>query len=144
MTTVLIAFRLSGRLKVMMNAGPSFAVVMVSYAIAVSFPAYPLSAVKKSINTPLTVAACSYCIQCPAPGIMSDSSVGLMDFLPSLGNSEAIAVGQGVTLPFRMKFNTLPDDQRPHSSTAVFTNAWDTGTEDLDFVREIVRRWRRV
>jgi len=77
-------------------------------------------------------------------GAMSDSSVGLMDFLPSLGNGEAIAVGQGVTLPFRMKFNNLPDEQRPHSSTAVFTNAWDTGEEDLDFVRDIVRRWRRI
>jgi DNA helicase HerA-like ATPase len=77
-------------------------------------------------------------------GAMSDSSVGLMDFLPSLGNGEAIAVGQGVTLPFRMKFNNLPDEQRPHSSTAVFTNAWDRGEEDLDFVRDIVRRWRRI
>jgi len=77
-------------------------------------------------------------------GAMSDSSAGLLEFLPSLGNGEAVAVGQGVTLPVRIKFKNLPDDQRPHSSTAVFTDSWDKGTEDLDYVREIVRRWRRL
>lgn len=77
-------------------------------------------------------------------GAMSDSSAGLMEFLPSLGNGEAVAVGQGVTLPVRIKFKSLPEDQRPHSSTAIFSKAWDSGTEDLDYVREIVRRWRRL
>jgi hypothetical protein len=75
---------------------------------------------------------------------MSDSSAGLLEFLPSLGNGEAVAVGQGVTLPMRIKFKSLPEDQRPHSSTAVFSKAWDSGAEDLAYVREIVRRWRRL
>ena len=77
-------------------------------------------------------------------GAMSDSSAGLMEFLPSLGNGEAVAVGQGVTLPMRIKFRSLPEDQRPHSATAVFSKAWDEGAEDLNYVREIVRRWRRL
>ena len=77
-------------------------------------------------------------------GAMSDSSVGLLEFLPSLGNGECVAVGQGVTLPMRVKFKSLPEDQRPHSSTAVFTKSWDEGKEDLDYVRDIVRRWRRL
>lgn len=76
-------------------------------------------------------------------GAISDSSAELMEFLPSLGNGEAVVVGQGVSLPMRIRFNTLPEDQRPHSSTAVFTDAWRHGAEDLNFVREIVQRWRR-
>jgi DNA helicase HerA-like ATPase len=77
-------------------------------------------------------------------GAMSDSSAGLMEFLPSLGNGECVAVGQGVTLPMRVKFRSLPEEQRPHSSTAVFSKAWDSGAENLDYVRDIVRRWRRL
>lgn len=77
-------------------------------------------------------------------GAMSDSSVGMLDFLPSLGNGEAIAVGQGVSLPVRIEFKNLPEEQRPHSSTAVFTESWKNGNQDMDFVHEIVRRWRRL
>jgi hypothetical protein len=44
----------------------------------------------------------------------------------------------------RVKFRSLPEEQRPHSSTAVFSKAWDAGAENLDYVREIVRRWRRL
>ena len=76
-------------------------------------------------------------------GAMSDSAAGMLEFLPSLGNGEAVAVGQGVSLPVRIKFKTLPEEQRPHSSTAVFTESWNSGTEDLEYVRDIVRRLRR-
>jgi DNA helicase HerA-like ATPase len=77
-------------------------------------------------------------------GAMSESTAGLLEFLPSLGNGEAVAVGQGVSLPVRIKFKNLPEDQRPHSSTAVFTESWNSGAEDLDYVREIVQRLRRL
>jgi len=77
-------------------------------------------------------------------GTMSETAAGLLEFLPSLGNGEAIAVGQGVRLPVRIKFKSLPDDQRPHSATAVFTESWNRGEEDLNYVREIVRRMRRL
>ena len=77
-------------------------------------------------------------------GALSESAVGMLEFLPSLGNGEAIAVGQGVSLPVRINFTSLPEDQRPHSSTAVFTDSWSNGAEDMDFVRDTVRRLRRL
>ncbi|MCG8542919.1 MAG: DUF87 domain-containing protein, partial [Alphaproteobacteria bacterium] len=77
-------------------------------------------------------------------GAMSDSSAGLIDFLPALGNGEAVAVGQGVTLPVRIKFRNLPEEARPHSSTAIFSKSWTEESQDRAFVAEIIKRWRRV
>jgi len=67
----------------------------------------------------------------------------LIDFLPSLGNGEAIAVGQGVSLPVRLKFDILPEEFRPYSATANFSESWSMDSENLDFVHRIVQRWRR-
>ncbi len=76
-------------------------------------------------------------------GSMADSSIGLIDFLPSLGNGEAIAVGQGVSLPVRLKFDILPEEFRPYSATASFSESWSKDSESLDFIEGIVQRWRR-
>jgi DNA helicase HerA-like ATPase len=77
-------------------------------------------------------------------GSMSQSSAGLMDFLPMLGNGEAVVVGQGVSLPVRIKFVNLPPEHQPHSATAVFSKSWEEGMGDTEFVQDIVNRWRRV
>ena len=74
--------------------------------------------------------------------IISDSSQGFEQSLPSLGNGEAIAVGEGVSVPMRLCFDPLPEDRRPRSETADFTTSWQSPNEDEDFVREIVQRWR--
>ena len=77
-------------------------------------------------------------------GAIADSSAGLLEFLASLGNGEAIAVGQGVSLPVRMKFNNLVEADRPHSATAIFSQAWGAESDDADLVERIVDRWRRT
>ena len=74
--------------------------------------------------------------------IISDSSQGFEQSLPSLGNGEAIAVGEGVSVPMRLCFDALPEDRRPRSETADFTASWQSPNEDEGFVREIVQRWR--
>ncbi|MDJ0944701.1 MAG: DUF87 domain-containing protein [Kiloniellales bacterium] len=74
--------------------------------------------------------------------IISDSSQGFEQSLPSLGNGEAIAVGEGVSVPMRLCFDPLPEDRRPRSETADFTTSWQSPHENEDFVREIVQRWR--
>ncbi len=76
-------------------------------------------------------------------GAMSDAALGLLDFLPSLRNAEAIAVGEGVSVPMRLCFDRLPDDHRPRSATADFSGAWQKDTESPDFLNSIVERWRR-
>jgi hypothetical protein len=65
-----------------------------------------------------------------------------MNFLPALRNGEAIAAGEGVSMPMRVCFDLLADDRRPRSATASFTGAWSeesTGSQ----VERAVERWRR-
>jgi DNA helicase HerA-like ATPase len=74
---------------------------------------------------------------------LSEASHGLMNFLPALRNGEAIAVGEGVSMPMRICFEKLPENGRPKSSTASFTNAWSHDVDDMSSVRQTVERWRR-
>lgn len=74
---------------------------------------------------------------------LSEASHGLMNFLPALRNGEAIAVGEGVSMPMRISFTTLPEKDRPKSSTASFTSAWSHDFDDHAAVRQTVERWRR-
>jgi uncharacterized protein len=76
-------------------------------------------------------------------GTLADWATGLLDFLPSLRTGEAIAIGEGVPTPLRLRFDLLPEDERPKSGTASFSEAWQTDTEDLEFVKAVVDRWRR-
>ena len=74
--------------------------------------------------------------------IISDSSLGFAEALPSLGNAEAIAVGEGIAVPMRLCFLDLPEIQRPRSETADFAASWQSDSYADNSVSEIVRRWR--
>ncbi|MEN8196129.1 MAG: DUF87 domain-containing protein, partial [Pseudomonadota bacterium] len=73
---------------------------------------------------------------------MSESSLGMMESLSSLRTGEAICVGEGVTLPVRMCFDTLPETHRPQSGTASFSTAWENDNTDPNFIPEVISRWR--
>jgi DNA helicase HerA-like ATPase len=73
---------------------------------------------------------------------ISDTGSGLMEFLPALGQREAIAFGEGVTLPVRIRFDELPKNALPRSSTARFTEQWQHSVGDEGFLDQIVERWR--
>ena len=74
---------------------------------------------------------------------MSDNAIGIIDFLPSLHNGEAIAVGEGVPVPVRVSFEELPEEHRPLSGTATFSSAWQEESQDKGFLDEVISRWRR-
>ena len=57
-------------------------------------------------------------------GALPEASHGLMNFLPALRNGEAIAVGEGVSVPMRICFTPPPEWRRPRSATACFARAW--------------------
>lgn len=76
-------------------------------------------------------------------GITNDSAYGLLDFLPSLGDAEAIVAGEGVALPLRVCFDHLPPERQPRSGTARFSKSWQRDGRDETFVAEVVERWRR-
>ena len=76
-------------------------------------------------------------------GTLSESALGLMESIPSLRTGEAIAVGEGLSVPVRLCFDLLPENQRPLSGPASFSSAWKVGDKDRAFVAEIIDRWRR-
>ena len=71
-----------------------------------------------------------------------DASTSLLSCLPSLGLGEAIAVGEGVPMPTRIRFDALPVEAVPQSLTASFTDGWSVGIEDSSFIERIVEQWR--
>lgn len=73
---------------------------------------------------------------------VADTGSGLLEFLPSLGQREAIAFGDGMSLPVRIKFDELPKSCLPRSSTARFTEKWQKSVGDEGFLEQVVDRWR--
>lgn len=73
---------------------------------------------------------------------VSDTAAGLLEFLPSLGAREAIAFGDGVALPTRIKMAELPEEAMPRSQTAAFTEKWNQQIGNQDFLAAVVDRWR--
>ena len=75
---------------------------------------------------------------------MPDSAAGMLNALPALRNQEAIVVGEGVTVPMRIRFSDLESFQRPQSDTAIFSDAWEYDQDRGDgFLHDVVDRWRR-
>jgi uncharacterized protein len=73
---------------------------------------------------------------------VSDTGSGLLEFLPALGQREAIAFGDGVALPVRIKFDELAKHNLPRSSTARFSEKWQKPVGDENFLEQVVERWR--
>ena len=76
-------------------------------------------------------------------GALRESAIGLLDFLPSLRNAEAIAIGEGVPVPVRLCFDELPEESRPLSGSASFSMAWTNDVNDENFLASVVERWRQ-
>ena len=73
---------------------------------------------------------------------ISDAAASLLEFMPTMGAGEAVVFGEGVALPTRIKFDLLPADEQPRSSTASFTKNWAKDLPDDTFLHEVVSRWR--
>jgi uncharacterized protein len=73
---------------------------------------------------------------------ISDTGAGLLEFLSALGQREAIAFGDGVKLPVRIRFDELSKANMPRSSTARFSERWQKSIGDEGFIEGVVERWR--
>ncbi|MEO1015638.1 MAG: ATP-binding protein [Pseudomonadota bacterium] len=71
-----------------------------------------------------------------------DAAMSLMSCLPSLGLGEAVAVGESLPLPTRIRFDAVPRTHVPLSLTANFTDAWSIEISDGAFLERIVDQWR--
>jgi hypothetical protein len=73
---------------------------------------------------------------------VTDAAANLLSFVPSLGTSEVVAFGEGVALPARMTFKTLPPHLVPRSQASGTAASDLPAGQDKDFVRMVVERWR--
>ena len=73
-----------------------------------------------------------------------DAAASLIAFLPSLGNREGIAFGEGVPLPTRFRFKDLAADRLPRSQSSTLAHFRDATEVDADFVDAVVDRWREA
>jgi hypothetical protein len=71
-----------------------------------------------------------------------ESCYGLLSFLPALRTADTIAIGEGISLPMRIRLAPLPAERRPHSDAASLAEAWAKET-DGRHIEETVERWRR-
>jgi DNA helicase HerA-like ATPase len=71
-----------------------------------------------------------------------DSSVSTMSFLSSIGNGEAIAFGEAVSVPMRLRFTRMAEHRLPKAATAMLRDDDDT-PENVD-LRSIVSRMRAM
>jgi DNA helicase HerA-like ATPase len=55
---------------------------------------------------------------------LAEASAAMFSVLPFLGNGEAIAIGEGVPVPMRLRFDALADSEHPRSSSAPFSDRW--------------------
>lgn len=73
---------------------------------------------------------------------ISDAATSLLEFIPSMGDREAIAFGEGLALPGRIHFDSLPDHALPRRGTASFSSQWTKEITNTEFINSVVARWR--
>ena len=71
---------------------------------------------------------------------VNDAAANLLAFVPSLGTRELVGFGEGVPLPTRMTFKSVPERLLPRSEAVGEAQA--PGDEDVGFVQGVVDRWR--
>jgi len=73
---------------------------------------------------------------------ISDAATSLLEFIPSMGDREAIAFGEGLALPGRIHFDSLPEHGLPRRGTASFSDQWTKEVTNTEFINSVVARWR--
>jgi DNA helicase HerA-like ATPase len=71
-----------------------------------------------------------------------EGALDLLDFLPLLGDREAVVLGQGAPMPVRIRFNSVAEVQVPRTRHTGFAEAWRTPSMRSEELEEVVRRWR--
>jgi hypothetical protein len=69
-------------------------------------------------------------------------AVNLLTFVPSLGTGEVIAFGEGVPMPARIRFETLPPERQPRNDMSGRLPEDRDAVTGAAFVGAVVERWR--
>jgi uncharacterized protein len=73
---------------------------------------------------------------------MPEGARGFLDAIPALRNRECIICGEGVTIPIRVRFDTLEESKRPASDDPSFVELWNSSGGEEEAVQRVVQRWR--
>ena len=93
-------------------------------------------------NTVFAMRMCNERDQQIVTAAVSDTAASMLEFLPSLATREAIAFGDGVTLPVRICFDELAEKDMPKGRTAQFTEKWRQQIGNREFLDAVVEKWR--
>jgi DNA helicase HerA-like ATPase len=77
-------------------------------------------------------------------GSTYEGMADLIEFLPLLGDREALVLGQGVSMPMRVRFDDLGKRIVPRSIHAGFSSSWKAPNMDREGLDAIVSRWRNA
>jgi uncharacterized protein len=75
-------------------------------------------------------------------GSTYEGMVDLTDFLPLLGDREALVLGEGTSMPMRIRFDDLRQRAAPKNMSRGFSQAWKLQNMDRAALDTIVSRWR--
>jgi len=68
----------------------------------------------------------------------------LIEFLPLLGDREALVLGQGVSMPMRVRFDDIGKRVVPRGGHTSFSKSWKMPNMDRQGLDTIVARWRNA
>ncbi|MBU6442409.1 MAG: DUF87 domain-containing protein [Alphaproteobacteria bacterium] len=71
-----------------------------------------------------------------------EGALDLLDFLPLLGDREAVVLGQGVVMPMRIRFRDLNSNGVSQNGHTCFSQAWKHAEIDQQMLEGVVQRWR--
>ncbi len=73
---------------------------------------------------------------------VSDAGASLLSFVPTLATGEAVAFGEGVSVPMRLTFARMPEGHLPRNEAFRATDGVGLDPSDPGFVKSVVDRWR--
>ena len=73
---------------------------------------------------------------------LPETAAGLLNTLPTLRQQEAIAIGEGVPHPMRIRFADLDNRFRPRGEATNFPRAWQEDGNGEEYLKSIIDRWR--
>ncbi len=113
----------------------------ISLALVTQRPSELDSTILSQCSTAIALRLSSERDQQVIRGSTYEGMLDLIDFLPLLGDREALILGQGVSMPMRIRFDEL-GGKRPKNMNAGFSKSWKVQNMDRDLLDTIVTRWR--
>lgn len=74
---------------------------------------------------------------------MPDGAAGMLSALSAMKRQESIVVGEGVSVPMRIRFDDLAEEWQPRSVTAPYSSSWQQEIENTNVIQQTLHRWRR-